>query len=454
MDTPWLAGWTRRAKCILAVLLWSLPSLAHAADPGPYRDTWQYDRVYLKTGKALQGLVEEETPTFIDLACVRREVGQPTAVIHTKIPSNEVASIDRLGPRERELLKTRLQALDRSRERERIKHLELKSVPWRTGGKGLCYAGERFVLLSDARESFVRQAAVRLEQIYTAYASFLPPSQPTCRPTTILLVHSLAEFHELLQRQGRNVLNPAFYDAERNEILCASDLERLDQELEHRRQEHRQLRERLREQEAEWNKRYHGRIPPELIEKLAASHRKLREADEENQKIIDKATSRLYQTLYHEAFHAYLANCVYPPSETEVPRWLNEGLAQIFETAILDGDELRVGHVDGQRLIQVQALLHDGKLPSLTEILCSTPRDFVMAHADDQQLSNRTYLASWALAFYLAFDRKKLGTPELDQYVRRGSQYPLEAFRVLVGKPLPEFERDFRRYLQGLHASR
>ena len=40
----------------------------------------------------------------------------------------------------------------------------------------------------------------------------------------------------------------------------------------------------------------------------------------------------------------------------------------------------------------------------------------------------------------------------LDDYVKalhRGTD-PLLAFRDLVGKPLPEFEKDFRTYLNGL----
>src|SRR6516225_9397706 len=55
-----------------------------------------------------------------------------------------------------------------------------------------------------------------------------------------------------------------------------------------------------------------------------------------NDGLFKEATRHLFQTLYHEAFHAYLVNFVYPPEDGEAPRWLNEGLAQIFETAIVE----------------------------------------------------------------------------------------------------------------------
>ena len=60
-------------------------------------------------------------------------------------------------------------------------------------------------------------------------------------PTTILLVHSLAEYHALLRDRGRDLRNPAFYDPVKDEILCACDLERLGEQLEKVRQKHQDL---------------------------------------------------------------------------------------------------------------------------------------------------------------------------------------------------------------------
>ena len=64
------------------------------------------------------------------------------------------------------------------------------------------------------------------------------------------------------------------------------------------------------------------------------------------------------------------------------------------------------------------------ELIPLTELIRSEAKHFFLAHATDQQTSDRYYLNSWALSFYLTFERKLLGTPQLDEYVRslrRGS---------------------------------
>jgi hypothetical protein len=102
---------------------------------------------------------------------------------------------------------------------------------------------------------------------------------------------------------------------------------------------------------------------------------------------------------------------VYPRSEGEVPRWLNEGLAQIFESAIFEAGELRVGRADPKRVAALREMKKN-ELP-LVELLRSGPKQFQVEHAGDREVSDRHYLTSWALAYYLTFDRKILGTKAL-----------------------------------------
>jgi hypothetical protein len=407
----------------------------------------------LKSGKILHGLVEQVLPGRVKFAYVIRKPGQPTRVIHTTIDQDDVDHIDQLDTRAHALLTARIHELDQAVEKQRLEKIEqkLKAAPWVLNGKeALSYRSNYFVLLSDAQRDIVGRAALRLEQIYAAYVRFLPPHRPMAPPTTILLIRSLAEYQKLLKDQGQTLLNPAFFDCARNRILCASDLERLGDQLDRLRKEEQETYKRLNAQEEEWHRLYKGRIPSELQQQLRADRQKLARAHDDNERILYKATQRLFQTLYHEAFHAYLAKFVYQPSETAVPRWLNEGLAQIFETAIVEAGELRVGHADADRLLRVKAAIREDDLVPLVDLLKSGPDQFLVAHANDQQASDRCYLASWALAFYLMFDRKLVGTPDLDEYVRAlklpGTD-PVEAFQKLIGQPLPEFEKAFHEYL-------
>ena len=142
-----------------------------------------------------------------------------------------------------------------------------------------------------------------------------------------------------------------------------------------------------------------------------------------------------------------------PPGEYEVPCWLNEGLAQIFETAILEAGELRVD-VDPERLKHVKEALRKNQLVPVADLLKAGSDKYLVGHADSQHVSDAYYLASWALAFYLTFGQRKLGTPELDEYVRSlNAGVPAEdAFAKLVGEPLPPAQESFHRYLRALRS--
>jgi hypothetical protein len=129
-----------------------------------------------------------------------------------------------------------------------------------------------------------------------------------------------------------------------------------------------------------------------LLEAKREADRQLKRCDE----AFQAETRQLFRTLYHEAFHAYLANFVYSSSEAAVPLWLNEGLAQVFETAFVEAGELRVGHADKDRLARVQTPLKKNEVLPLTDLLRSGPKQFVVLHAGDEATSDRHCLAARA----------------------------------------------------------
>lgn len=419
-------------------------------------DDWKYDVLRLKNGNVLKGVIVSESASNLRFQNVRRKPGAPTVVIPPyTFARAEIASVEKLTEKERAVLLERLKALDPKDEMARMDDLHLQEVPWvRTGATALGYTSKHFVLVSNAREDIVRRCAVRLEQIYAAYTRYLPPRQEHARPTRIVLFRSLNEYQEFLKGQRVNLLNPAFFDTKRNQIACASDLQGIGIGLETARKHHAELLKQVQEDEEKKKKQFRGAVPAPIRNALAAKRKEIVQANQKNEAIFYAATRQLFETLYHEAFHAYLANFVYPADQATVPRWLNEGLAQIFETALVEAGELRVGHADAARLTRIKEAARKEELLPLVELLQANAKHFLLAHASDQQMSDRYYLNSWALAFYLTFDRRVLGTEELDEYVRalRRGQDPLDAFRALVGKPLSQFERDFQDYLLRLRA--
>jgi hypothetical protein len=448
---------------LFAVLL-AASALLAADVPGG--DDWKYEVVYRKKGAPFRGLIVDEAATHLCIKCISRKPGSPTLVFTEYLPRQEIDRIERLPPEDREQLRHRLDGLKREREmlaaqlrllepgarpQAQVEILELRPARWVVDPKvpALAYSSTHFRLVSNARPELVQLAAIHLEQIYAAYTRFLPPRSRSASPTTILLTQSQADYQALARAHGQNLLNPAFYHPTRNEIVCGSDLERLADDLERARRHHAKLRAELKERKADLVKAYRGKVPPEVLGPIVDVEKRIKGAEERNDETFRQARLRLFQRLYHEAFHAYLANYVYPKAEGPAPVWLNEGLAQIFETAIVEVGELRVGHADRERLEVLRRTLgKDGLLP-LADLLRSSSEQFRVAHVIDRQVSDRYYLASWALSFYLTFERKLLGTQELDDYVHalhRGAD-PLAAFSHLVGQPLPEFEKELLQYL-------
>ena len=74
--------------------------------------------------------------------------------------------------------------------------------------------------------------------------------------------------------------------------------------------------------------------------------RKILALDRKNSAKFTEVSGQMFTRLAHEAFHAY-RTYVYPRQEYDVPRWLNEGLAQVFEAGLpLEADTLRIDTPD------------------------------------------------------------------------------------------------------------
>jgi hypothetical protein len=385
-----------------------------------------------------------------------------------KVTRPEIDRVEKLGDSDREELEQRVKALRRDREllvaqlklldpaakgKSTIDMVNLLPADWPGDPKvkALKYQSTHFNLVSNAKEEVVQLAAIQLEQLFAAYARAMPPRVAKIEPTTILLTGSVADYKAQAREQGSNLVNPAFYDDAKNQILCGSDLQRLREDLERLHRHHVELYAELDKREKELKQVYKGAIPNEIQGPIDDAKLRIKIAEDQNNKAFVDAQRRLFRPLYHEAFHAYLATAVYPRSEGEVPRWLNEGLAQIFETSIFEAGELRVGRADTKRVAAVREVLKKKELP-LAELLRSGPKQFQVEHASDRQVSDKHFVTSWALAYYLTFERKVLGTKALDDYVhalQHGTD-PLEAFETLVGTPLAQFDKEFHAYLDRL----
>jgi hypothetical protein len=449
------------------LLLTPLIAVAQPPDPPPPGvSNWPFDEITLKNGAKFRGLIVSETPTELVFKSVRRPPGKPTVTLTSRFSRDEIAHVKPLMEAERAALKERLAELDPGGkfERERMDALELAPAMWLgRPGAALQYDSDHFTLVSSATEEVTRRAAVRLEQIYTAFARFLPPGTPDVKPTRVLLAPSRDEYQALLTAVGQaDLLNPAVFDPKGNTILCGSNLGPLGDELQKAKFHHSQQLVTLARYEESVKKLYRKPELDRYLDSVRHERQKVYEADRKNGEKFDQAAARLLALLYHEAFHAYAAVFVYPPLQPddvkagkgtgELPRWLNEGLAQVFETAVVEAGELRADHPDRARLEEARKRLRakdGGGLMPLSDLLLSGREAFLAHHLDQRADAGRAYLTSWALAYYLTFDRRAIGTAAFRQYlvaVNSGGD-PRQEFETLVGQELTAFERDWHAYL-------
>jgi hypothetical protein len=330
------------------------------------------------------------------------------------------------------------------------------------------------VLDSTADEQNTRRLAVRAEQIFTSYRQILPPRREAVQPLRLIVLGSMDEYHALLPKLGlkAKIDNPACYAEDRNTVVVGSDLTRLAKVTGQVGLQNAELRRDLRDLEERFPDRIraladnlrksgasNGEVSRELAKESAKFKRQiekkreeLRKSDQQIEGLFKKNAGQTIVRLYHELFHAYLRNCVYPRRQFDVPPWLNEGLAVIFEGGLLEGDLLRVDAPNPAALRKLKADLAGPEPLGLEDVLAAGEEQFLFTSGAPSAAADRHYVHAWGLAYYLTFERRILGSSELEAYLRAGPAppAPCQRFQRLIGMPLAQFEQEWRTYIRGL----
>jgi hypothetical protein len=434
---------------------------------------WHLESVVLKSGRTYRGLIESVGPDAIKFVQIIRPGMPEMSIAPRKIWRNVVARSETLLDDEHDRLADLVREYRSSDRFEGGQLKRLMLMPARRAGWAVSrYRGQYFLLDSSADENTTRRSIVQMEQIFGAYEMMLPPREKPKSKLAIVLWGSPAQYHALLARRGADMANPAFYSPEENTVMAGLELPRLVRQLNNV----RNFRDHV-EQGADENhmamvksgkRKKQQQLPPDVRDEMNRSRqeqfemergqllRNLEMADKRASENLQQASQRTFAMLYHEAFHAYLENYVYPHDQFDVPRWLNEGLAQIFENGRLDGDTL---HFDGPAPMLLAQLRHDmatGQRLSIDELLKSDQQGFLVTRPGDAEVSHRSYLYSWGVAQYLMQELNLLGTPAMDEYVSKhaAQKSPRERFERLVGESLETFEANWRQFILGQDAPR
>lgn len=440
---------------------------ARATQPAPHADEapeWKFDVLELKDGRVYHGLVLAEHDAEIEFAEIFRPPGRPMfAVIHPVTPQ-QVATKTLVSGRERERLSARFQQF-RNRARIEAGRMEDVALEWTADERGerWTYRGPWFELESTADESMVRRCVVRAEQIFRAYRQLLPPVSQHRNGLRLLIFGSLDEYQRHLSEYGLTFASPAWFSQAENLVVAGGELNAFSQRLRQTRAQNEEVRrqykilkssfpQRLETVIRQMKERGYSAVQIEQEVKLrsAAWQREYDEATSrldlaaiQNEAAFAKVTGQLFAQLYHEAFHAYVENYVCGEAGITFPHWLNEGLAQIFETCQIEADSLRIDAPDRKRLAGLQNDLRGEAPLAIQDIIHSDRQKFLNPSSD--RAAQRYYLYSWGLAYYLVFDQDGLRPDAFETFLRNPKEFgPAARFTRLIDMPIAKFERLWR----------
>jgi hypothetical protein len=447
------------------------------------------DAIYLKDGRVLQGLIEEETKEAVHLVYVDRPSKEQQIVARQKIEQSKIAKIERIAD---DIRKFRLNMIKKSKKssREEYKNIRLRSIFWEfnPNSKGWEYGDDLFVLQSNADQDFVKQVVVRVREIFQAYQQLFVVTRNVERKLKIFIFNSSREYQAAI---GGQIMNPAFYWPEKNYIVAGCDLQQYREEVAKIRSQHeavkaqiahhkkemekfeQNMRKAKREEHAkldkalkagqiaescydnayrairEWEEKQNEALR-EYQKQLRTLEDQIRSADYQNMKTVDKYAGTMLKILYHEAFHAFLQNFLFAEHASRfVPLWLNEGMAQFFENAFIEGNSLIIGNMDSQRTSLLKNYIRDSKTIPLQQFLMAESDQFLVRDLNDLENSNIHYLQSWALVYYLSKRYDLSQGNFFAGYVQElaAKADPLEAFARLIQEPLATVDAAWQQEL-------
>lgn len=437
--------------------------------------SWKLEVIELRDGRRLEGLVlagdsGPPAPDSADVAILQivRPAGQPMQLIGwPPFPADSVRFVERLPPDGHRELAARVEAFRAGRRRQddaaAVHLLQTdENGPWR-------YAGTELKLESTAESMLTREAVVRLELVLGALQALVPPTGETGL-VTVRLAGSLAEYRQLQAELGLRIENPAFYLPQRRLLVAGSELSSLvvqrraaDDLLDLAEQQLKTLDATLevRIRRLASDLETQGMPPAKRAELVRlARQRWSRERGEElariatarrdNEAVVMRARQTFDARLAHEAWHAY-ADCRLRPDDAPgLPAWLDEGIAQVVETAVVEAGEVRLDAPDPIRLARLQELLRLGGVPPVADVVTGGQAAFVAGHAGADQAV--AYLTAWGLALDLAIIHPVLSAAKVRQLTEAGDDHPLARLESLVEMPVDQFDRQWRERMLAIRA--
>ncbi len=162
-----------------------------------------------------------------------------------------------------------------------------------------------------------------------------------------------------------------------------------------------------------------------------------------------KSRSETYGVLQHEGFHQF----AFTYFGTNLPTWVNEGLAQYFEDGLLVNGKFLVGWADANRIASVKKTLQDKNAVDFNDLLTMTNERWSEILSKDARQSSLLYDQAWSVVYFLIHADKGKYRNAFEQYlglIARGNDASVASRKAFGTDDTKAFEARWREYMLAL----
>eukprot|EP00752_Nemacystus_decipiens_P016716 g14954.t1 len=132
-----------------------------------------------------------------------------------------------------------------------------------------------------------------------------------------------------------------------------------------------------------------------------------------------RSRRKTLEVLQHEGFHQFAWHAF----GASLPVWLNEGLAQYFENAVLDEDGgMSLGMTSRPRIERVKTAIKQGDTLAIDTLMRISTRQWAEVLRRSPDRANLLYAQSWSLTYFLIHGEAGVHQPKLLDYLTRLSE--------------------------------
>ena len=141
--------------------------------------------------------------------------------------------------------------------------------------------------------------------------------------------------------------------------------------------------------------------------------------------------AQTFRTLQHEGFHQFAWHYL----GRDLPTWMNEGLAQYFEDAVILESGMELGLANPHRIAHVKDALHYGYAIDCQHLMNLSHRDWSHTLRTNASRSELLYAQAWSMVYFMIHgdDARYLRSFEIYLRLLSNGQPHEEAFRNAFG---------------------